>query len=139
MKKLYSTKVTAKGARNGVVKSEDGLIDMELRMPKELGGEGGAYTNPEQLFAAGYSACFDGALNLIAKNKKIEVGETEVIATVSFGQTEDNGFGIGVDLEVKVPGVDKATAEKLVEQAHMVCPYSKATKGNIPVTLKIVE
>ena len=139
MKKLYSTKVTAKGARNGKVKSEDGLINMELRMPKELGGEGGAYTNPEQLFAAGYSACFDGALNLIAKNKKIEVVETEVNAIVSFGQTEDNGFGLAVDLEVKVTGVDKATAEKLVEQAHMVCPYSKATKGNIPVTLKIIE
>lgn len=139
MEKLYSTKVTAKGARNGVVKSEDGILDMELRLPKELGGDGGAYTNPEQLFAAGYAACFGGALNLIANNKKIEIGESEVSATVSFGKTADNGFGLAVDIEVKVPALDKDAALKLVKQAHQVCPYSKATKGNVEVTLNVAD
>lgn len=103
-----------------------------------MGGAGGEGTNPEQLFAAGYAACFDSALNMVARMQKIKLEGTEVTATVHFGKVEDGGFGIAATLDVLAKGVDKATAEKLVEAAHQACPYSRATRGNIDVELNVL-
>lgn len=139
MQTLYTTSVTVSGGRNGVVKSSDGVLDLEIRTPKEMGGPGGAYTNPEQLFAAGYSACFDGALNLVARTKRIKLESTTVTAHVSFGKDAEGGFQLHTVLEVKVNGVDQDTAKVLVEEAHQVCPYSRATRnGNMQVELRVV-
>lgn len=139
MSVLFTSSVTATGGRQGRVISEDNLIDMELSSPKELGGPGGNGTNPEQLFAAAYSACFDGALNLVIKKEKAEVSSTSVKADVHFLKDEsDGGYKIGATLNVSVEGVDKEKAKELVEAAHQVCPYSKATRGNIEVELNIV-
>ena len=106
-------------------------------MPKELGGAGGAYTNPEQLFAAGYAACFDSALRHVAKAKKATVGETQVTAHVGIGANDSGGFGLAVELEVLVPGLSQQDAEAIVAVAHQVCPYSNATRNNISVNLKV--
>ena len=139
MSALFTTSVTATGGRQGRVISEDNILDLELVSPKELGGPGGEGTNPEQLFAAGYSACFDGALNLVIKKQRVDVESTSVKADVHFYKDEaDGGFKIGVTLNVSVQGVDEAKAMELVEAAHQVCPYSKATRGNIDVELKVV-
>ncbi|HET7657419.1 MAG TPA: organic hydroperoxide resistance protein [Bacillales bacterium] len=131
---LFTAHATTSGGRDGHVKSDDGLIDMDLVMPtKDSDKEG---TNPEQLFAAAYSACYDGALNLVAKNKDKEI-ESTVTADVSFMKDpDDNGFKIGVTLNIEIEGVDQDVAEELAEAAHYVCPYSKATRGNIDVELK---
>ena len=137
MKILYTAEATATGGRNGKVVSSDNVLNLEVRMPKALGGGGGDYTNPEQLFAAGYSACFDSALNMIARTQKIAITST-VTAEVSIGSLENGGFGLEATLRVKVEGVDNETAKKLVEAAHQVCPYSNATRNNMNVTL-IVE
>ncbi|MBK1897429.1 organic hydroperoxide resistance protein [Chryseobacterium paridis] len=137
MKLLYSTSATAKGGRNGHVKSENGVLDLEVRMPKGLGGANEDYANPEMLFAAGYSACFDSALNLVIKQSKIKTGETTVTAKVSLGQLENGGFGLAVDLHANVPEVSLEEAHSLVEKAHQVCPYSNATRGNIEVNLSV--
>ena len=137
MKVLYTAEATATGGRNGKVVSSDNVLNLEVRMPKALGGGGGDYTNPEQLFAAGYSACFDSALNMIARTQKIAITST-VTAEVSIGSLENGGFGLEATLRVKVEGVDNETAKKLVEAAHQVCPYSNATRNNMNVTL-IVE
>ncbi|TCP32230.1 Ohr subfamily peroxiredoxin [Scopulibacillus darangshiensis] len=134
MKTLYTAVSTAQGGRDGHVASDDRVINMSLDTPEGLGGKGGSGTNPEQLFSAGYAACFDGALNLMATQKKIDAGQTEVTANVSIGKQSD-GLGLAVQLDVLVPGVDQETAEGLVEAAHQFCPYSKATRGNIDVTL----
>ncbi|NLP51552.1 organic hydroperoxide resistance protein [Bacillus sp. RO1] len=135
MDALYTAKVTASGGRAGKIKSEDGTLNIDLAMPKSLGGTGkeGA-TNPEQLFAAGYSACFDSALNLVARQARQKI-ESEVIAEVSIGKDTDGGFKLAVVLNVSISGVTQEEAEKLVKQAHEVCPYSKATRGNIEVEL----
>ncbi|ASJ56432.1 Ohr subfamily peroxiredoxin [Brevibacillus formosus] len=139
MQPIYTTSVTASGGRNGVVKSSDGVLDLEIRTPKEMGGPGGAYTNPEQLFAAGYSACFDGALNLVARTKRIKLESTTVTANVSFGKDAEGGFQLHTVLEVQVNGVDQDTAKELVEEAHQVCPYSRATRnGNMQVELRVI-
>lgn len=139
MSALFTTSVTATGGRQGRVISEDNILDLELVSPKELGGPGGEGTNPEQLFAAGYSACFDGALNLVIKKQRVKVEATSVRADVHFHKDEaDGGFKISVTLNVSVQGVDEAKAMELVEAAHQVCPYSKATRGNIDVELKVV-
>ena len=140
MDSLFTATVTAEGGRAGQVKSKDGILDLNLVSPKELGGPGGEGTNPEQLFAAGYSACFDGALNLVIKNEKVnDVTDTSVTADVHFLKDEaDGGYKVGADLYVKVDGVDKDKAKELVEAAHQVCPYSKATRGNIDVNLHVV-
>lgn len=131
---LFTEGVTADGGRNGHVKSEDGLIDMDLVMPTEDSDKEG--TNPEQLFAAAYSACYDGALNLVAQEKDKEI-ESSVTADVSFMKDpDDNGFKIAATLNVEIKGVDQEWAEELAEAAHYVCPYSKATRGNIEVELK---
>lgn len=139
MQNLYTATVTATGGRNGSVVSSDGVLKLDVRMPKELGGAGGDATNPEQLFAAGYSACFDSALNLVIRNKRIEVQGTEVTAHVSIGKADDGGFQLAVQLDVKIDGVDAPVARELVEAAHQVCPYSRATRGNIEVNLNVVE
>lgn len=138
MKIIYQTSATATGGRNGHVRSNDGILDLEVRIPKEMGGAGGQ-TNPEQLFAAGYAACFDSALNLVIRQEKVAVvGHTEVRGTVGIGQNEAGGFQLSVKLEVSIPGIDQEKAKELVDKAHLVCPYSNATRGNIDVELKVV-
>ncbi|WP_373709515.1 organic hydroperoxide resistance protein [Kaistella sp.] len=139
MKILYTTSVTAKGGRDGHVKSENGILELDVRTPKALGGGSDDFTNPEMLFAAGYSACFDSALNLVIKRSKMETGETTVTAKVSIGQLENGGFGLAVELDVNVPGVSLEEAQSLVEQAHQVCPYSNATRNNIEVQLAVTN
>ncbi|MBK3775631.1 Ohr family peroxiredoxin [Azospirillum brasilense] len=138
MKILYTTKATATGGRDGKAETDDGLLSVALAAPKELGGKGGA-TNPEQLFAAGYSACFLGAMKFVGNRDKIAVpADVTVTAQVGIGPRDDGeGFGIAVDLAVSLPGLDKAAAEDLVARAHKVCPYSHATKGNITVNTAI--
>lgn len=137
---LYRTKATATGGRDGASKSEDGKVDVKLSVPKELGGPGGEGTNPEQLFAAGYSACFLGALKFVAGKEKVKVpDDATVTADVGIGPRDDGtGFGLDVALAVSLPGLDKAVAEDLVQKAHVVCPYSHATRGNIDVRLSVV-
>lgn len=137
MKTLYTANVTATGSgRDGHVKSDDGLIDLDLAMPPGLGGKGGA-TNPEQLFAAGYSACFHSALKFVARSKNADVTDSEVHASVGIGQIEGGGFGLAVTLAVKLPKIAPDAAQALVDAAHQVCPYSNATRGNIDVELKL--
>ena len=138
MTKLYTAKATATGGREGRTVSEDGVLDFKIEIPKEMGGRGGAYTNPEQLFAAGYAACFDSALNLVARKQRIRIKNTEVRTAVSIGQNADEGFGLAVEIEVLIPEIDREVAQKLIEQAHQVCPYSNATRGNIEVNIKLV-
>lgn len=134
MKVLYTANATATGGRDGRAVSDDGLLDVKLAPPKELGGNGGA-TNPEQLFAAGYAACFIGALKFVGGRDKIAVpAAVSVTSNVGIGPRDDGeGFGLTVTLNVNLPGLDRATAEELVTRAHKVCPYSHATKGNITV------
>lgn len=138
IEKLYTAQATATGGRNGHVKSSDGVLDLDVRMPKELGGSGGAYSNPEQLFAAGYAACFDSALNLVIRTQKVTTGTTTVIANVSLGKNDNGGFGLAVKLQVAIPGVDQEVGKELIEKAHQVCPYSNATRGNIEVELALI-
>lgn len=134
----YTAKATATGGRAGTAKSEDGKLDVNLSTPKELGGAGGDGTNPEQMFAAGYSACFIGAMQHVAAQGKIDLPEnTSVTGEVGIGPT-DGGFAIDVELQVSIPGMDKSDAENLVEKAHQVCPYSNATRGGVDVRLKVV-
>jgi len=136
-KVLYTAKAHTTGGREGRATTDDGLLDVTLQPPKEMGGKGGA-TNPEQLFAAGYSACFIGALKFVAGQKKIAVpADTAVDASVAIGPIPD-GFGLAVELAVSLPGMDRAAAQELVDAAHIVCPYSNATRGNIDVTLTVV-
>ena len=137
MKTLYTASVTAIGGRNGKVKSENGVVDFDVRMPKSLGGANDDYLNPELLFAAGYSACFDSALNRVIKLSKIETGETTVTVKVGIGQIENGGFGLEVELHANIPGVSIEEAQSLIEKAHQVCPYSNATRGNIEVKLTV--
>lgn len=136
---LYTTSATSTGGRSGHSRSADGVLDVTLTTPKQLGGDGATGTNPEQLFAAGYSACFLGALKFVAGKEKVKVPEdTTVSAEVGIGPRDDStGFGIAVELTIKIPGVDAATAKSLVDKAHIVCPYSHATRGNIDVTLTV--
>jgi Ohr subfamily peroxiredoxin len=137
-KVLYRAQATATGGREGIAKSSDGVLDVKLTTPKELGGNGAVGTNPEQLFAAGYSACFLGAMKFVAGQKKIALpADTTITGKVGIGQIPA-GFGIEVDLAVSIPGMAKADAEALVEAAHGVCPYSNATRGNIEVRLSVV-
>ena len=135
---LYRTAASATGGRDGQARSEDGRVDVALSTPKELGGAGGEGSNPEQLFAAGYSACFIGALKVAGQQLKLKVpAETRVTATVGIGPRSEGGFGITADLQVELPGVDHADAERLVEAAHQICPYSNATRGNVDVGLTL--
>jgi Ohr subfamily peroxiredoxin len=134
---LYTAEATAWGGREGRTATTDGILDVTLAVPKELGGPGEA-TNPEQLFAAGYAACFHSALKLIGRREKIDVSESAVTARVGLGMNESGGFNIVVELEAELPDVDRETAERLVELAHHVCPYSNATRGNVEVQLSVV-
>jgi osmotically inducible protein OsmC len=135
MKVLYKTTASATGGRDGKAELADGTLEFKLTTPKELGGAGGDGNNPEQLFACGYSACYLGALKFVAGNEKVKIpNDARVTATVGIGPRDDGeGFGIDVDLEVSLPGIDRAKAEDLVKKAHVVCPYSHATKGNVDV------
>lgn len=134
----YTTQATATGGRDGHARSEDGAFESKLSTPKELGGAGGDGTNPEQLFAAGYSACFIGALKFVAGQEKVALpAETSIEGHVGIGQIP-GGFGIAVELRIAAPGLERATLESLVEKAHQVCPYSNATRGNIDVTITLV-
>ncbi len=135
METLYTAVATSIGGRNGHVKSSDGVLDFDVKPPKEMGGPGGAYTNPEQLFAAGYSACFGSALNHVALLKKKRI-DPAVTAKVSIGKKNDGGFMLAVEMNVNIPGMDQKEAEQLVQEAHQVCPYSNATRNNVEVTLK---
>ena len=133
----YTAKATATGGREGVAKSDDGRLDVKLSTPKGLGGDDGQGTNPEQLFAAGYAACFIGALKFVAGSEKIDLpSDTHIDSQVSIGAIE-GGFGIAVKLAVSLGDMDKAAAQELVDKAHQVCPYSNATRGNIEVELSI--
>ncbi|MBB3677181.1 organic hydroperoxide resistance protein [Modestobacter versicolor] len=136
MPSVYTAVATATGdGRNGHTRSSDGLIDLDLATPKEMGGEGGA-TNPEQLFAAGYAACFLSALKLVARKQKAPIVDAGVTAEVGIGPDGSGGFGLEITLHVELGGIDQPTAEQLVAAAHQVCPYSNATRGNVPVTLE---
>lgn len=134
---LYTAHATSTGGRDGHSESSDGVLNVNLSTPKELGGAGGSGTNPEQLFAAGYSACFIGALKFVAGKRKVALpAETSITASVGIGPIP-TGFALAVTLEISTPGLDKALAQELVDQAHMVCPYSNATRGNVEVTLVV--
>jgi lipoyl-dependent peroxiredoxin len=135
---LYTAHATATGGRDGRAVSSDQALTVALTTPKELGGAGGAGTNPEQLFAAGYSACFIGALKFVAgKNKVAFPADASITGNVGIGPIP-TGFALAVQLDISLPGLPRETAQKLVEQAHQVCPYSNATRGNVEVTLNLV-
>lgn len=140
MKTLYEATSTAVGGRSGHVKSEDGPIDFNLSVPKGMGGKGGDGANPEQLFGSAYAACFGGAVQAVAKSKKIEIDEENisVSATIGFGKDEEGGFMLDATIDCFIPGVDLETGEMLVNEAHEACPFSKATRDNITVTLNLL-
>jgi Ohr subfamily peroxiredoxin len=136
-KVLYTAGATVTGGREtGHGRTDDGRLDVQLRLPKDLGGEGDG-TNPEQLFAVGFAACFEGAIGVVGRREKAEVGDVSIDSKVNLVPTEDRGFGIEVELDVSLPQVeDSELAQRIVAGAHQVCPYSRATRGNIPVRLK---
>ncbi len=134
---IYTAEAQVKGGRaEGHGRTSDGALEVDLRLPTEMGGQGGG-TNPEQLFAVGYASCFEGALGVVARRAKAETGDVTIDSKVSLSTNSDGGFDLGVELDVSLPGVsDVETAKKLVEGAHKVCPYSNATRGNIEVVLR---
>jgi Ohr subfamily peroxiredoxin len=135
----YTTSATATGGRDGRATTKDGSFDVKLATPKELGGGGGPGNNPEQLFAAGYAACFIGAMKFVSSQGGAKVpADTTVTATVGIGPRSEGGFGLDIGLEISLPGVPHADAEALVEKAHQVCPYSNATRNNVPVRLTVL-
>jgi osmotically inducible protein OsmC len=135
----YTTTATATGGRDGRSTTKDGALDVKLSTPKELGGGGGEGNNPEQLFAAGYAACFLGAMKFVASQGGPKVpNDATVTSTVGIGPRSEGGFGIDVQLDVALPGLERAQAQELVEKAHQVCPYSNATRNNVPVRLNVV-
>ena len=137
-KVVYLASATATGGRDGSAVTSDGLLNVSLSTPKALGGAGGDGTNPEQLFAAGYSACFIGALKFVAGQEKVRLpDDLSVTGHVGIGQIS-HGFGIEAELQISLPGMDRDSAQALIEKAHLVCPYSNATRSNIDVTLTLV-
>jgi Ohr subfamily peroxiredoxin len=138
MSTLYSTKVTATGGRHGHIRSEDGLLEMKLALPRELGGKGDA-TNPETLFAGGYAACFENALLRVSREKGLRFadGDVEVIAEIGLSRNDSGNFVLSAALAVSVTGVDQETAEDLAESAHKICPYSNAIRGNVEVGITV--
>ncbi len=135
---LYTATATASGGRDGTARTDDGVLDVALSTPKGLGGPGKAgATNPEQLFAAGYAACFDSALRFVARSLGVTVADSAVTAEVGIGPNDTGGFGLAVALTVSLPGLERDAAQKLVETAHQICPYSNATRGNIEVSLAV--
>jgi len=140
MKTLYTAKATTTGGRKGHVKTEDGPIDMPLSMPKGLGGDGGEGVNPEQLFGSAYSACFGSALSLVAEKHKVDLGDFSVTAHISINKEDEGGLLLSAVLDSYLPGVDDIkTAETLVNEAHVVCPFSRATRDNMDVTLNVLR
>ena len=139
MKIIYRTEATSTGGREGTSRTPDGSLEVTLSSPKEMGGKGGPGTNPEQLFAAGWSACYLGALRFVAGKQNVRLTpEAQVTAKIGLGQRDDGaGFALEATILVRAPGLDRAAAEKLAEAAHLVCPYSHATRGNIAVTTQI--
>jgi lipoyl-dependent peroxiredoxin len=136
-KVIYQAHATSTGGRDGSTRTPDGMLDLKLAVPKEMGGAGNG-VNPEQLFAAGYSACFIGAMKFVAGTQKVALpADTRIDATVGIGQIPA-GFGIEVQLAVTIPGMERSAAQALVDKAHAVCPYSNATRGNIEVTITVV-
>ncbi len=136
IKPLYTARATATGGRAGHAVSDDGILDVDLQPPTAMGGPGGG-TNPEQLFAAGYAACFQSALGVIGRREHVDTTNSLVEADVSIGTIEGGGYGLAVTLRVTIPGADQARARALAAAAHRVCPYSNATRGNIEVTLEV--
>ncbi|MDG9703371.1 organic hydroperoxide resistance protein [Streptomyces sp. DH37] len=134
---LYTAVATAENGRDGRVATDDGKLDVVVNPPREMGGSGDG-TNPEQLFAAGFSACFQSALGVVARREKADISGSTVTVRVGLGRTRDGGFGLTVALTASLPGQDRETALQLVKEAHRVCPYSRATEGNIEVTLDVV-
>ncbi len=133
-REIYTAEATVTGGRDGHGESSDGALDVQLRMPPEMGGEGGG-TNPEQLFAVGFAACFEGALGVVARRARAETGAVSIDSRVSLIPIPDGGFQLGVALDVSLPALEPEQAATLVAAAHEVCPYSNATRGNIEVTL----
>jgi osmotically inducible protein OsmC len=140
MKTLYTAEALASGeGRDGNARTRDGRLDVSLASPIELGGNGNG-TNPEQLFAAGYAACFHSALRLVGRKERADLSDSAVAAKIHFGALENGvGYGLAAELEIAVPALDLATAESLVAKAHQICPYSNATRGNMTVDIKILE
>jgi lipoyl-dependent peroxiredoxin len=139
VKTLYTAEALATGeGRDGHGRTSDGKLDLDLATPPELGGSGNG-TNPEQLFAIGYAACFHSALRLVARAEQADVSDSAVGARVSLGQLDNGGFGLAVELEISLPNLDHDSAQRLTEKAHQVCPYSNATRGNIDVALAVVD
>jgi lipoyl-dependent peroxiredoxin len=135
-KPLYTAEASVRGGRDGHGASSDGLLDLDIRPPVELGGAGGG-TNPEQLFALGYAACFQSAMGVVGHRFGVDTSDSTVTAKVTLGTIEGGAFGLAVELDVALPGVEKRQAEKVVREAHKVCPYSNATRGNVDVVLKV--
>ena len=137
MEKLYSTSAVSVGGRDGHVKSADGIIDLDLKMPAAMGGKGGA-TTPEDLFASGYSACYNSALNMIARMKRIKTGEVSVKVSVSLVKFDDQTLNLEAEIEARVPGVSQQVAQELADGAHEVCPYSRAIRGNVKTIITAI-
>jgi osmotically inducible protein OsmC len=137
-KVLYTAEASTTGGRDGHAISSDGVLDVDVRVPEAMGGHGGG-TNPEQLFAAGYAACFQSALGVVSRRKKVDTSGSTVTAKVSIGPIDGGAFGLAVEIDVAIPGVDADTAQQLAEDAHQVCPYSNATRGNIEVKLGVTS
>ncbi len=135
-KPLYTAEASVKGGRDGHGRSSDGVLDLDIRPPVEMGGQGGG-TNPEQLFAMGYAACFQSAMGVVGRRMKVDTSDSTVTGRVTIGTIEGNAFGLAVELDVRLPGVDDKTAQEVVRGAHEVCPYSNATRNNIEVTLTV--
>ncbi|MFI5930539.1 organic hydroperoxide resistance protein [Actinoplanes sp. NPDC051494] len=138
MTAVYTASATATGdGRGGHTRSSDGVLDLDLAVPKEMGGPGGALTNPEQLFAAGYAACFHSALKIVASKQNIQLTDTAITVDVGIGPNGNGSFGLTITIEAELPSVDEATGNALLEAAHQVCPYSNATRGNVDVKLAL--
>jgi len=139
MQTLYTAESTAWGGREGRAASSDGNVDVNLVVPKELGGPGGAGTNPEQLMSVAWAGCFHSALKLVARGEKLDVSESAVTCRVGLAMSESGTFNLVAEIEAELPGLDAATARSLVDKSHAVCPFSNATRGNVEVTLSLVE
>lgn len=139
IKPIYTATATATGGRDGHVQSDNGVLNLQVRSPKAMGGANDDYTNPEQMFAAGYAACFDSALNYVAKQQKISTGTTTITAKVSIGPNGNGSFGLAVELFVNIPGVSQEEAQQLADRAHQVCPYSNAIRNNVEVKITVTN
>lgn len=137
-KKLYTATVMVEGGREGKAVSIDGILDVDLKVPKEMGGPGGDGTNPEQLFAAGFAACFEGAIGVVLRKHRIKSEGTKITSHVTIGKDANDGFVLSVNMDIAIKGVETSIAKQMVEEAHDVCPYARATRGNIEVITNVV-